>query len=233
MNPRRPSSGRIEGRLPDASATVSFAIIAQSKVFRRLWRSVVTPVGSGGMVECPCVGRRASWIWKSVSRVLLGCRETLDIYHASERLSQCAQRIFGGATTEATVAFERGRDLLLRGCACGCRSYCPSRRWKNRRDGRKTTEKLVGYFVKHRNRLANGETIGSSAVESQAKTLSLRLKARSARWLQRNVRPMAALVCVRNSINGMLIGSVSGLWRPDLENLVTPRELNSPGNNTD
>ena len=39
---------------------------------------------------------------------------------------------------------------------------------------------------------------GSGVVEGQAKTLGLRLKARGARWRIRNVRRMAALVCVRH-----------------------------------
>ncbi|MDY3555598.1 hypothetical protein R5W24_004742 [Gemmata sp. JC717] len=70
----------------------------------------------------------------------------------------------------------------------------------------KATEKLLGYFSKHmprlnyRERLASGRAIGSGAVEGQAKTLGLRLKARGARWLKKNVRPMTSLVCVRNSI---------------------------------
>jgi hypothetical protein len=48
--------------------------------------------------------------------------------------------------------------------------------------------------------LASGRAISSGAVEGQAKTLGLRLKARGARWLKKKVRPMATLVCVRNSI---------------------------------
>jgi hypothetical protein len=70
----------------------------------------------------------------------------------------------------------------------------------------KATEKLLGYFSKHTQRLnyaerlAGGRAIGSGIVEGQAKTLGLRLKARGARWLKKNVRPMASLVCVRNSM---------------------------------
>jgi hypothetical protein len=70
----------------------------------------------------------------------------------------------------------------------------------------KATETLLSYFAKHTNRLnyrmhlASGRAISSGAVEGQAKTLGLRLKARGARWLKKKVRPMATLVCVRNSI---------------------------------
>ena len=67
------------------------------------------------------------------------------------------------------------------------------------------TEKLVGHFAKlsqrlnYRERLASGRAIGSETVEGQTKTLGLRLKSRGARWSIANVRPMASLVCVRNS----------------------------------
>ena len=71
---------------------------------------------------------------------------------------------------------------------------------------RRWTDKLVSYFSKHvsrldyRERLASGRAIGSGVVEGQAKTLGLRLKSRGARWRLVNVRPMASLVCVRNSV---------------------------------
>ena len=70
---------------------------------------------------------------------------------------------------------------------------------------RVTLEKMLNYFAKHlprlnyRRRLANGQAIGSGAIEGWAKTLGLRLKARGARWRKRNVTRMASLGCVRNS----------------------------------
>ncbi len=68
---------------------------------------------------------------------------------------------------------------------------------------REILEPMTRYFVAHltrldyRRRLAAGEAIGSGVVEGAAKTLGLRLKARGARWRHKNVRAMAALVCVR------------------------------------
>ncbi len=70
---------------------------------------------------------------------------------------------------------------------------------------RKATERLIGYFAKHMNRLnyaerlQAGRAIGSGQVEGEAKTLGLRLKRRGARWNIGNVRPMASLVCVRHT----------------------------------
>src|SRR6185437_2487109 len=142
-----------------------------------------------GLRSCAvhALGDGAGWIWKSVERVLTGCTQTLDIYHACERLSKCAKKIFGEGTAEAKSAFENGRLRLV---ADGWSGVCA---WvaelltvedvaeQERR--RRRTDKLLGYFSKHvgrlndRERLASGRAIGSGAVEGQAKTLGLRLKA--------------------------------------------------------
>lgn len=199
-----------EDRLPEASAVVSFAMIAASKVFRKTWGPSLRHLGVNSFAAVHALGDGASWIWKSVGRVLPGCTQTLDIYHAGERVSRCARAVFGEGTPEATTAFERGRELLV---SDGWSGVCA---WvaellaveESEEVGRrqKATEKLLGYFAKHtkrlnyRERLASGRAIGSGVVEGQAKTLGLRLKARGARWLKKNVRPMASLVCVRNSI---------------------------------
>jgi hypothetical protein len=199
-----------DDRLPEATVSVSFAMIAASKVFRKTWGPSLRHLGVTQWAGVHALGDGASWIWKAVGRVLPGCTETLDIYHAGERLSRCARTIFGDGTAEATTSFERGRDLLVRdGWAGVCAwvaellSVEEAEELERRRKG---TEKLLGYFAKHtgrlnyRERLASGRAIGSGVVEGQAKTLGLRLKARGARWRKKNVRPMASLVCVRNSI---------------------------------
>jgi hypothetical protein len=205
-----PSQWCEEDRLPAATIVVAFAMIAASKKFCRCWKTPLRRLGVTAFGSLHALGDGASWIWKSVQRVLTGCTQTLDIYHASERLSLCAQKIFGEGKAEATVAFERGREKLLNDGWPGVCAWvgellavadtveCERRR--------KFTEKLLGYFVKHvgrlnyRERLASGRAIGSGAVEGQAKTLGLRLKNRGARWCMVNVRPMASLVCVRNSV---------------------------------
>src|SRR6187399_2404666 len=55
---------------------------------------------------------------------------------------------------------------------------------------------LIGYMKNHvgrmayRSRLAEGRSIGSGLIEGQVKTLGLRLKARGARWVERNAERM-------------------------------------------
>jgi hypothetical protein len=199
-----------EDRLPAATIMVAFALIATSKVFRRCWKSRFRRLGVRVFGALHVLGDGAGWIWKSVQRTLTGCPQTLDIYHACERIAKCAQAIFGEASAEATTAFERGREKLLNdGWPGVCEwvaellSVTDAAECERRR---RYTEKLLGYFAKHvgrlnyAERLASGRAIGSGAVEGQAKTLGLRLKNRGARWCITNVRPMASLVCLRNSV---------------------------------
>jgi hypothetical protein len=208
--PATPEQWQEDGRLPAATVAVAFARIATSKVFRRTWPAPLRRLGVTAFAELHALGDGAGWIWKSVNRVLTGCTQTLDIYHASERLSRCAQAIFGEGTAATATAFEHARGRLL---SAGWPGVCG---WvaellavedaAERERRRRWTDALVGYFSKHvgrlnyRERLASGRAIGSGAVEGQAKTLGLRLKSRGARWRKANVRPMASLVCVRNSM---------------------------------
>ncbi len=202
-------TGWEEQRLPGATVALAFAMIATSKAFRRSWRSRLRRLGVTTFAAVHALGDGAGWIWKSVERSLTGCMQTLDVFHASERLAKAAATIFGDGTPEARTAFERGRSLLIeRGWTGVCAWVAellsvPENAERERR--RAVTDRVVIYFSKHvgrlnyAERLAAGRAIGSGAVEGQAKTLGLRLKARGARWSKANVRPMASLVCVRHS----------------------------------
>jgi hypothetical protein len=196
-------------RLPAATIVLAFAMIAPAKEFRAGWRTWLQRLGVPCMAKVQVLGDGASWIWKAAQRVLTGCRQTLDFWHACQRVHKCAERIFGEATAETRAAYRHGRGLLLRQGWDGICQWvgelltCPDAVECERR--RKATERLLGYFAKHVNRLnyaaclREGRPIGSGQVEGKAKTLGLRLKARGARWKLGNVQPMASLVCVRPS----------------------------------
>jgi hypothetical protein len=196
-------------RLPQATMVIAFAMIATSQMFRPSWRTRLRQLGVISCAAVHVLGDGAGWIWKSVNRVLTGCKQTLDIYHASQRVAKTARKIFGKGTAESKAAFERGRALLLEK---GWQGVCqwvgellaiPDESERERR--RKYTDRAINYFSKHVKRLnyaeqlAAGRAIGSGAVEGEAKTLGLRLKARGARWRIANVPSMAGLVCVRHS----------------------------------
>jgi hypothetical protein len=198
-----------DDRLPAATMVVAFAMIAASKVFRKTWRPTLKKLGVTAFATVQALGDGASWIWKSVRGTLTGCIETLDVFHANQRVNRCAQAIFGEGTAEAKAAFERGRGLLLKdgwnGVCVWVAELLAVEDSDLRERRRRATERLLKYFLPHagrlnyRDHLSQGRAIGSGAVEGQAKTLGLRLKARGARWRSKNVRAMASLVCVRNS----------------------------------
>jgi hypothetical protein len=196
-------------RLPAATIVLAFAMIATAKEFRSCWRPRLRRLGVKCLASVQVLADGASWIWKAVGRVLTGCVQTLDFYHACQHLSKCGQRIFGEGKAEARAAYERGRSLLA---SQGWVGVC---QWvselldvgdKGERERRRlATERLIGYFSKHTNRLnyaerlMAGRAIGSGQVEGEAKTLGLRLKRRGARWNKCNVQPMASLVCVHHT----------------------------------
>jgi hypothetical protein len=147
------------------------------------------------MANVQALADGAGWIWKAVQRVLTGCVQTLDFFHACAHLSKCAQRIHGKETKEARAAYVQGRSLLARqGWAGVCQwvgALLAVADEVERERRRGATDRLLGYFAKHVNRLnyaellQGGHAIGSGQVEGKAKTLGLRLKLRGARWNKR------------------------------------------------
>lgn len=168
-------------RLPAATMVLAFAMIATAKEFRQEWRPRLRRLGVTCWANVHALADGASWIWKAVQRVLTGCEQTLDFFHACEHLSQCAERIFGEGTQEARAAYEKGRSLLAgRGWAGVCQwvSELLAATDPSQPERRRTaTDRLIGYFAKHVNRLnyaaclKAGRAIGSGQVEGKAKTL--------------------------------------------------------------
>ena len=195
-----------EQRLPEATARLAWGEVAPSKRFRRRWRRWLRRAGVRQAAEVHVLADGAEWIWRSADRVLTGSLQTLDIYHALGHVAQAAGALYGEGSEAAESLRERGRDALLReGWSGLCRLVGEEYAVGDTPERRVALEKLVGYFAKHTGRLAYaerlrwGRAIGSGAIEGQAKTLGLRLKARGARWKMRNVLSMTALVCVRAS----------------------------------
>jgi hypothetical protein len=196
-------------RLPRATIVLAFALIATAQEFRKTWRPRLRRLGVSCLASLHVLADGAAWIWKAVQRVLTGCVQTLDFYHACQHLSRCAERLFGEGTKEQGAAYRHGRGLLLRqGWAGVCQwvsELLAVEDESERERRRQATDRLIGYFAKHTTRLnyaerlQAGRAIGSGQVEGKAKTLGLRLKARGARWNRCNVLPMASLVCVRHS----------------------------------
>ena len=192
--------------LPGATARVMWADISAARRFRRSWWARLRRLGLAAMARVHVLGDGASWIWKAAGRALTGCRQTLDIYHASGHIATAGKRLFGEHTSEATAFHEHGRELLLKEGWTGiCRLIGEELEREDTPKRRRVLDRLLKYFLGHMSRLdyagrlASGDAIGSGVVEGAAKTLGLRLKARGARWRHKNVRAMAALICCRQT----------------------------------
>ncbi len=96
-------------RLPGATMVLAFAMIAPAKEFRKEWRPRLRRLGVTCLASVHALADGASWIWKGVQRVLTGCVQTLDIFHACAHLHKCAERIHGEDTAEAKAAYKQGR----------------------------------------------------------------------------------------------------------------------------
>lgn len=193
-----------ERELPEPTIRVAFASIATAKRFRRPWRRWAGRLGVRKVASIHALGDGASWIWRSVEAALGECRETLDVYHALERVAAAGQELYGRGSAESDAFLERGRELLIgEGWAGLMKLVGETLSGPEAEKRRPVIEKLTNYFAKHVGRLdyagnlAEGRSIGSGPIEGWAKTLGLRLKSRGARWKRRNVGPMAALVCVQ------------------------------------
>ena len=200
------AEGWDQQRLPTPTVSVAWAAVQTAFIFGKSWRPWLQRVGVTQMAELQVVADGASWIWKLVERMLTGSRQMLDIYHACEHLAHAGQELYGEGTAEAAAFLERSRvSLLTNGWDGVCAVVADEYAHGDTPPRRAALERLVKYFVKHTSRLtyaerlAQGEVIGSGAVEGQAKTIGLRLKARGARWRMKNIRRMATLVCVRHS----------------------------------
>jgi hypothetical protein len=192
--------------LPGATARVMWADISAAGRFRRSWHPRLRRLGVPAMARLHVLGDGASWIWKAAGRALTGCRQTLDIYHASEHIAAAGKRLYGEGTARAKAFHEPGRELPLKEGWMGiCRLIGEELAAEDTTRRRKVLDRLLGYFVPHMGRidyagrLAAGDAIGSGAVEGAARTLGLRLKARGARWRHENARAMAALICCRHT----------------------------------
>ena len=192
--------------LPAPSAMVGWAGITPIRQFRKTWRKKAKQLGirQGGQVHA--LGDGASWIWKGLECTLSGCRQTLDIFHAAEKLACAGERLYGEGTAEAKAFHEQGRALLLEKGWAGVTELMAEEMHKGDTPARrKVLEKMLNYFVPHAGRLnyaqmlMEGQSIGSGAIEGFAKTLGLRLKLRGSRWKRKHVKPMATLIHLRHT----------------------------------
>ena len=160
----------------------------------RTWRAAKL-FGFAQATRRVAIGDGAKWIWNTVSEMLPGCVEIVDLWHAKEHLWEVGAAIHGRGTAPCSrwslrvcAALEDGRldDVLAalrqRAETCG------------------EAEKCIGYMERNRRRMRYPEfrkmglCIGSGVVESMCKGLvGERFKRRGMRWSVAGANAVLAL----------------------------------------
>lgn len=192
---------------PRPTARVAFAAIESGEEFGARWEPWAERLGLDDPTRISVPADGAEWIWDQVALHLPGAADLLDIYHASEHLSDAGKALFGAGTAEAAAWLETGRQRLLSDGWWGlCEQIGPALADRPDAVCQAAMDGLTTYFSKHTTRLNYaqrlhaGRPIGSGMVEGAAKNLiGKRLKQTGSRWRVANVPKIGALCCLTYS----------------------------------
>jgi hypothetical protein len=190
-------------RLPPPQARVLFAGVETAEHFGPRIRRWAGRLGISEASEIAVLGDGADWIRNQAHKQLPGAKQVLDIFHASEHLSACAQVLHGEGTAEAKAWLQAGRQALLTAGATGVQTYLAAERALLRSATKRAAlASAAGYFGRraetlgYAERLALGQSIGSGLVEGACKqVIGRRMKQTGARWRVRRANRMATLCC--------------------------------------
>ena len=147
------------------------------------------------------LGDGAEWIWNLAEEHLPQASGVLDVFHALEHIGDAVKAVWGDDSDASRTRIESGRAALLSEGKGGVDRWLASLFADMPTDA--ATDPLISlsaYLAKHptrlgyAERLANGRSIGSGAVEGAIKQqVNLRLKRTGARWRVENVGPLVEL----------------------------------------
>lgn len=161
------------------------------------------------------LGDGARWIWDEATKrfkMLQNVDWVVDIYHVSEHLNGCAQKMLGVGTPAARAwSTARLEELIEREGPKFMDHLETIQATASDDKSRDALKGLVGYLsgnkdsLWYKTRLSQGLPIGSGLVEGTCKNMiGKRLKLNNPRWRVRRAEHMAALRCLH----------YSGLWKP-------------------
>jgi hypothetical protein len=190
-------------RLPAPGARVLFGGIETAEHFGPRIRRWAGRLGIRDPAAVTVLADGAEWIWNQAAAQLPGAAGLLDIYHASEHLAACGQKLYGAGAAEARAWLEETRAALLAGgWPALAERTAAARRSVRSPTKRRALDELEGYFHRQREhlgyatRLGCGQSIGSGLVEGACKqVIGRRLKQTGARWRVRRANRMATLGC--------------------------------------
>lgn len=185
--------------LPKPAMRTTIAAIETSDAFGERVRREADRLGVTTAADVSVLGDGAEWIWNLAGDHLPQAEGVLDIYHAVEHISAAVTSVWG--ETDAPPRIAAARQALLTDGKPGLECWL-AQAFRDLPDGVATDPLLsvAAYFAKHptrleyAERLAEGRSIGSGAVEGAIKqNVNLRLKRTGARWRVDHVGPLVEL----------------------------------------
>ena len=187
--------------LPAATIQTTIAAIEEAEGFGQRLRTEADRLGVTPLPTLSVLGDGAEWIWNLAEEHLPQAAGVLDIYHGLEHLGDAVTAVWGVGSEASRSQIESGRQALLAAGKPGLEGWL-ARAVAEVPPGADTNPliALAAYLAKHptrlnyAQRLAEGRSIGSGAVEGAIKQqVNLRLKRTGARWRVEHVGPLVEL----------------------------------------
>jgi hypothetical protein len=187
--------------LPAPTIRTTIAAIEEADLFGPRLRTEADRLGVTTLPALTVLADGGEWIWNQAAEHLPQASGVLDIYHALEHVSDAVKAVWGVGADANAARIDAGRRALLADGKAGVD------RWLAGLFGEVPPGvsadpllALAAYLAKHptrlnyRERLAEGRSIGSGAVEGAIKQqVNLRLKRTGARWRVEHVGPLVEL----------------------------------------
>lgn len=189
---------------------IARAAIAASYKIGATWEQMLHQLGLENTSRLSVLGDGAKWIWDEAAKrfkMVLNVEWVVDVYHVSEHIHECGQKMFGAKSPEGRAWSETRLEELIRlegpRFIQGLREQQAAAPDQGARDA---LDDLINYLTDnadslwYRTRLAEGLPIGSGLVEGTCKNMiGKRLKQNSPRWRVIRAENMAALRCLHYS----------------------------------
>lgn len=189
--------------LPEASVRLAACCIADSRMVGAMWKQWSVRMKLEDCRELSVLADAAPWIWQQAAvRLSPHAQWCVDVYHVSEHLHGCSRTMLGEGVAAAAWAAEQLDHLIgvggprfitaLEQRIAGCQNP----------DHACAMTRLLHYLQANRDRmwyadrLAQGQAIGSGAIEGACKKIGSRMKLNSARWRVRRAERFGALLCL-------------------------------------
>ncbi len=181
------------------------AAIEAAETFGQRCLAEAEQLGLAESSNLTVLGDGAEWIWNIAAERFSKADQNLDVYHATEYLTELARAGFGGDGPAVKQWSKLAQTKLVAdGWAGVCEFVNASvETVKDRAAFEAAYPKAANYLAGHRDRmnyaarLVQGKSIGSGMIEGTIKQmLGRRLKQTGARWKTKHVAPLVELIAL-------------------------------------